>query len=93
MTKTYIVPCVVEVVEPDSSTQGCVRTQIGPWKSQVKRTEDTLDILNVVGVEIDFTKMARLTKRSEKFTQDKFLKDLTDTVRDALNSIVNGEQR
>ena len=93
MTKKYIVPCVMEVVEPDNATQGCIRTQIGPWGFMVKRTEDTLDILNVVGVEIDFEKMARLAKRSEKFTRDKFLKDFTDSVREALNWLVNGETK
>lgn len=95
MTKTFIIPCVMEVLEPiGDDYRGRVRTQIGPWEFWVARFEDTPDILNRVGVEIDFDKMKQLVEQSgESFDRDKFLKDLTDAVRDALNSLVNGETK
>ena len=96
MTKTYIVPCVMKVDDPvDGKNQGFVHVQIGSWRF----CEDAPDILDAVnldidGVEIDFDKMQQLAKQSDKkFDEDKFLKDFTDTVRDALNEIVNGEPR
>jgi hypothetical protein len=90
MTKTYIVPCIMEFEEPSvNAFEGRFRTQIGPWEFWVAKFNDTQDILDTVGVEVDFDKMARRGGRSEKFTRAKFV----STVRELLNKIVNGEPR
>jgi hypothetical protein len=95
MTKKYIVPCIIEVFDPAGDwIRGYLRTYIGPWIFSRERFPDTVPILERIGVEVNFDKMEQIAKQNgEKFDEDKFLKDFTDTVREALNEIVKGESK
>ena len=92
MTKKYIVPCVIDV--SDEAKGKSIRLVLGKIGIFLPNAPDNESMYNAIGVEIDFDKMQQLAKQNgEEFDRDKFLKDFTDSVREALNSLVNGELR